>query len=406
MSFDVQHIRKDFPILQQTLHGKPLAFLDSAASAQKPQSVLDAISELYRRDYANVHRGVHELSLRSTRALEEARSKVARFLGSDDPREIVFVRNTTEAINLVAHSWGDVHLGPGDEVVLTEMEHHSNIVPWQLLCLRRGARVRVAPIDDRGALRLDAFEALLSPRTKLVAVAHVSNVLGTVNPIEAIAALCAARGIALLVDGAQAVPHLRVDVASLGCDFYAFSGHKLFGPTGIGVLWGRAEWLESMPPFLGGGGMIASVHFEKTSYAGIPARFEAGTPDIAGAVGLGAAIDYLEGVGLDAIARYEQELQAYATDALQRVPGLRLFGTAAHKAAVFAFELEGVHPHDVGTILDAEGVAVRAGHHCAQPLMDRFGVVAMVRASVALYNTSADVDQLVRGLARVREVFA
>jgi cysteine desulfurase/selenocysteine lyase len=406
VSFDVQRIRKDFPILHQTVHGKHLAFLDSAASAQKPQCVIDAIGELYRRDYANVHRGVHELSLRSTRALEEARSKVARFIGADDPREIVFVRNTTEAINLVAHSWGDAHLGPDDEVVLTEMEHHSNIVPWQMLCERRGCRLRVAPIDDRGALRLDALEGLLSPRTKLVAVTHVSNVLGSVNPIEAIAGLCDARGIALLVDGAQAVPHQRVNVASLGCDFYAFSGHKLFGPTGIGVLWGRAERLASMPPFLGGGGMIASVHFEKTSYAGIPERFEAGTPDIAGAVGLGAAIDYLEGVGLDAVERYEQELLAYATDALQRVPGLRLFGTAPHKAAVFAFELEGVHPHDVGTILDAEGVAVRAGHHCAQPLMDRFGVVAMVRASLALYNTSAEVDQLVRGLARVREVFA
>jgi len=406
VSFDVERIRKDFPILHQTVHGKPLAFLDSAASAQKPQCVIDAIGELYRRDYSNVHRGVHELSLRSTRAMEDARSKVARFLGADDPREIVFVRNTTEAINLVAHSWGDAHLGAGDEVVLTEMEHHSNIVPWQMLCERRGARLRVAPIDDRGVLRLDAFEALLSARTRLVAVAHVSNVLGTVNPIEAIAGLCSARGITLLVDGAQAVPHQRVDVSELGCDFYAFSGHKLFGPTGIGVLWGRAGLLASMRPFLGGGGMIASVHFEKTSYAEIPARFEAGTPDIAGAVGLGAAIDYVESVGLDEISRYEQELLAYTTDALLHVPGLRLFGTAPQKASVFAFELEGVHPHDVGTILDAEGVAVRAGHHCAQPLMDRFGVVAMVRASLALYNTSADVDQLVRGLARVREVFA
>jgi cysteine desulfurase/selenocysteine lyase len=406
VSFDAERIRKDFPILQQTLHGKPLAFLDSAASAQKPQCVIDAIALLYRRDYSNVHRGVHELSLRSTRAMEDARAKVARFLGAADAREIVFVRNATEAINLVAHAWGDAHLGPGDEIVLSEMEHHSNIVPWQMLCQRRGARLRVAPIDDRGALRLDAFERLLSPRTKLVAIAHVSNVLGSVNPIDAIAGICRARGIRLLVDGAQAVPHQRVNVAELGCDFYAFSGHKLYGPSGIGVLYARAELLEAMPPFLGGGGMIASVSFEKTSYAPIPARFEAGTPDIAGAVGLGAAIDYLEGIGLDAIERYESELLAYATDSLLRVPGLRLFGTAPGKAAVLAFDLDGVHPHDVGTILDAEGVAVRAGHHCAQPLMERLGVIATVRGSLALYNTAADVDQLVRGLARVREVFA
>ena len=406
MSFDAERIRRDFPVLQQTVHGKPLAFLDTAASAQKPQCVIDAVSELYRRDYANVHRGVYELSLRATRALDDARERIARFLGAADPREIVFVRNATEAINLVARSLGDSRFGPGDEIVLSEMEHHSNIVPWQMLCERRGCVLRVAPIDDRGALRLDAFEALLSPRTRLVALSHVSNVLGTVNPIDRIAALCRARGALLCVDGAQAAPHIPVDVQSLGCDFYAISGHKLYGPSGIGVLWARAELLESMPPFLGGGGMIASVHFEKTTYAGIPARFEAGTPDIAGAVGLGAAVAYVERIGMDAVARHEHELGAYAAGALAAVPGLRVFGTAPGKAAVFSFELEGVHPHDVGTILDAEGVAVRAGHHCAQPLMERFGVPAMVRASLALYNTRADVDALVRGLARVREVFA
>ena len=406
MSFDAERIRRDFPVLQQTVHGRPLAFLDTAASAQKPQCVIDAVSEMYRRDYANVHRGVYELSLRATRALDDARERIARFLGAADPREIVFVRNATEAINLVARSLGDSRFGPGDEIVLSEMEHHSNIVPWQMLCERRGCVLRVAPIDDRGALRLDAFEALLSPRTRLVALSHVSNVLGTVNPIDRIAALCRARGALLCVDGAQAAPHIPVDVQSLGCDFYAISGHKLYGPSGIGVLWARAELLESMPPFLGGGGMIASVHFEKTTYAGIPARFEAGTPDIAGAVGLGAAVAYVERIGMDAVARHEHELGAYAAEALAAVPGLRVFGTAPGKAAVFSFELEGVHPHDVGTILDAEGVAVRAGHHCAQPLMERFGVPAMVRASLALYNTRADVDALVRGLARVREVFA
>jgi len=406
VSFDAERIRRDFPVLQQTVHGKPLAFLDTAASAQKPQCVIDAVSELYRRDYANVHRGVYELSLRATRALDDARERIARFLGAADPREIVFVRNATEAINLVARSLGDSRFGPGDEIVLSEMEHHSNIVPWQMLCERRGCVLRVAPIDDRGALRLDALDGLLSPRTRLVALSHVSNVLGTVNPIDRIAALCRARGALLCVDGAQAAPHLSVDVQALGCDFYAISGHKLYGPSGIGVLWARAELLESMPPFLGGGGMIASVHFEKTTYAGIPARFEAGTPDIAGAVGLAAAVAYVERIGMDAIARHEHALGDYAAQALAAVPGLRVFGTAPGKAAVFSFELEGVHPHDVGTILDAEGVAVRAGHHCAQPLMERFGVPAMVRASFALYNTRADVDALVRGLARVREVFA
>jgi cysteine desulfurase/selenocysteine lyase len=406
VSFDALRFRKDFPLLQQTVHGKPLAFLDSAASAAKPSHVIDVVSSFYRRDYANVHRGVHELSLRATRALEEARARTARFIGASDPAEIIFVLNSTEALNLVARSFGDTQVGAGDEVLITEMEHHSNIVPWQMLCQRKQARLRVAPIDDRGALRMDAFRELLTARTRLVALSQVSNVLGTVNPVEEIARLCAERGAALVVDGAQAVPHQPVDVAALGCDFYAFSGHKLFGPTGIGVLWGRRKLLEAMPPVFGGGGMIASVTFEETTYAGIPARFEAGTPDIAGVVGLGAAVEYLEQIGMGEIERYERELLAYATDALERVPGLRLYGTAPGKAAVLAFTQEGVHPHDVGTILDAEGVAVRAGHHCAQPLMRRFGVPAMVRASLAFYNTREDVDQLVRGLARVREVFA
>ena len=403
MSFDAERIRRDFPVLQQTVHGKPLAFLDTAASAQKPQCVIDAVSELYRRDYANVHRGVYELSLRATRALDDARERMGRFLGAADPREIVFVRNATEAINLVARSLGDSRFGPGDEIVLSEMEHHSNIVPWQMLCERRGCVLRVAPIDDRGALRLDALDGLLSPRTRLVALSHVSNVLGTVNPIDRIAALCRARGALLCVDGAQAAPHLSVDVQALGCDFYAISGHKLYGPSGIGVLWARAELLESMPPFLGGGGMIASVHFEKTTYAGIPARFEAGTPDIAGAVGLAAAVAYVERIGMDAIARHEHALGDYAAQALAAVPGLRVFGTAPGKAAVFSFELEGVHPHDVGTILDAEGVAVRAGHHCTQPLMTKLGVAATVRASFYLYSIEEEVDRLVAGLHKAKK---
>ncbi len=405
MTFDPERARKDFPILQQKVHGKPLVYLDSAASAQKPLPVIDAITRLYSRDYANVHRGVYELSLRATEALEGAREKVARFLGAET-REIVFVRNATEAINLVARTWGREHVGEGDEILITHMEHHANIVPWQMLCDQKGALLRVAPIDDRGELIREEFEKLLGPRTKLVALTHVSNALGTVNPVDEIVRLAHSRGATVLVDGAQAVPHLRVDVARLGSDFYAFSGHKLFGPSGIGVLHGRAELLEAMPPFLGGGEMILSVTFEKTTYKGIPYKVESGTPDIAGAVGLGAAIDYLEGWGLDAVNAHEHELLAYATDRLAEVPGLRLVGTARNKAAVISFVLDGIHPHDVGTILDQEGVAVRTGHHCAQPVMERFGVSATARASFALYNTRADVDGLVRGLDRVREVFA
>ncbi len=406
MSFDVQRVRKDFPVLQQTSHGKPLVFLDSAASAQKPQAVLDAMADLYGHSYANIHRGVYELSMRATAAFEEAREKVRAFLGAPEAREIVFVRNATEAINLVASTFGRTRISEGDEILITHMEHHANIVPWQMLCEQTGAVLRVAPIDDRGALLLGEFEKLLTPRTKLAAVVQVSNALGTVNPVREMVQMARRRGIPVLVDGAQAVPHARVDVRELDCDFYVFSGHKLFGPSGVGVLWGRAEHLEAMPPYQGGGEMILSVSFEKTIYNEIPHKFEAGTPDIAGVVGLGAAIDYLNGIGMDAIAAHERELLAYGTERLLEVPGLRLIGTAPQKASVLSFVLDDVHPHDVGTILDQEGVCVRTGHHCAQPVMERFGVPATARASLALYNDRSDVDRLVDAIHKVREVFA
>ncbi|HEY5656348.1 MAG TPA: cysteine desulfurase [Myxococcota bacterium] len=405
MTFDPERARKDFPILSQRVHGKPLVFLDSAASAQKPQPVIDAISHFYATDYANIHRGVYELSRRATEAVEEARRKVARFIGAD-PQEIVFVRNATEAINLVAATYGREHVREGDEVLITHMEHHANIVPWQRLCEEKGAALRVAPIDDRGQLVLEEFEALLTPRTRIVSIAHVSNALGTVNPVAEIVRRAHARDIPVLVDGAQAVPHGKIDVRALDCDFYAFSGHKLFGPSGIGVLYGKAARLAAMPPYMGGGEMILSVSFEKTIYREPPYRFEAGTPDIAGVVGLGAAIDYLATQDLDAVAAHESELLAYATDALSAIPDLRIIGTAEQKASVLSFVLDGVHPHDIGTILDREGIAVRTGHHCAQPVMQRFGVPATARASFALYNTRADVDALVRGLQEVLEVFA
>ena len=405
MSFDIEAVRNDFPIFEQTTRGKPLVFLDSAASAQKPRPVLDAMWELYTMSYANIHRGVYELSERSTAAFEASREKVRRFIGAADAREIVFVRGTTEAINLVAATFARARVGSGDEVLITHMEHHSNIVPWQLLCDQAGARLRVAPIDDRGALQMDEFEKLITPRTKLAAFAHVSNALGTVNPVRELVELAHREGVPVLVDGAQAVPHQAVDVQELGCDFYAFSSHKLFGPSGVGVLWGRAEHLEAMPPYQSGGEMVLTVSFEKSTWNDIPHKFEAGTPDIAGVVGLGAAIDYLTGLGLDAVTTYERTLLDYATHALEAIPGLRLIGTAPHKAAVLSFALDGVHPHDVGTILDREGIAVRTGHHCAQPVMERFGVPATVRASLALYNRESDVDALVSGLQRVREVF-
>ncbi len=399
--FDPLRARQDFPILR----GEGLIFLDSAASAQKPQCVIDAIVNCYSHSYANIHRGVYELSARATANFEAVRATAQRFIGASEAREIVFVRNTTEAINLIAASYGRQNVGAGDEVLITEMEHHSNIVPWQMLCEEKGAVLRVAPIDDSGALLLDEFEKRLCARTKIVAVAHVSNVLGSVNPVAEITRLAHRSGARIVIDGAQAVPHQRVDVASLDCDFYAFSSHKVFGPTGVGVLYGKAALLESMPPYQGGGSMIQSVTFDKTTYAGIPQRFEAGTPDIAGVAGFGAALDYLGGLGLDAIERHERELLAYATAALAEIPGLRLIGTAPEKAAVVSFTLEGVHPHDVGSILDHEGIAVRTGHHCAQPVMERFGVPATVRASLALYNTREDIDALVKGLHTVRELF-
>jgi cysteine desulfurase/selenocysteine lyase len=403
--FDVERVRRDFPILQQQSHGRPLVFLDSAASAQKPRQVIDAMSEFYRRDYANIHRGVYELSQRATDAFEGARDKVRDFLNADS-REIVFVRGATEAINLVARTYGARNIGPGDEVLITAMEHHSNIVPWQLLCEEKRAVLQVAPIDDSGELLMDEFEKRLSSRTRMVAVTHVSNALGTVNPVREIADLAHARGVPVLVDGAQAVPHTRVDVRDIDCDFFAFSGHKLFGPSGVGALYGKAELLEEMPPYQGGGEMILSVDFEKSTFKEIPHKFEAGTPDIAGAVGLGAAIDYLNGVGFGGIAAHEKDLLAYGTAILEELPGLRIIGNASEKASVLSFVLDGIHPHDVGTILDQEGIAVRTGHHCAQPVMDRFGVPATTRASLALYNTRSDLDALANGIRKVQEIFS
>ncbi len=404
--FDVERIRADFPILRQQVHGKPLVYLDSANTAQKPQAVIDAESRVYREIYANVHRGVYDLSMKAEKAFEGARHTVQRFLNAPEAREIVFLRGTTEAINLVAHTFGRQRVKPGDEILISGLEHHSNIVPWQLLCEQTGGVLKVAPITDEGEIRLDELERLLSPRTRLVSVGHVSNALGTVNPVRRIVEMAHAQGVPVLVDGAQGVPHLPVDVQALGCDFYAFSGHKAFGPSGIGALWGRASLLEAMPPFHGGGDMILSVTFEKTTYNVIPYKFEAGTPNIAGTIALGAALEYLAGIGMDRIAAYEHELLAYAHDALREVPGLRFIGTAREKAGVVSFVLEGVHPHDMGTVLDYEGVAIRTGHHCAQPVMERFRVPATARASLALYNTRGEVDALVAGLHKVREMFA
>jgi cysteine desulfurase/selenocysteine lyase len=402
----VHALREDFPILDQLVHGKPLVYLDNAATTQKPQAVVDRLTRFYLHENANVHRGVHILSERATDAYEDARRAVGRFLHAADPKEIVFVRGTTEAINLVAQSYGRTHVGPGDEVVITAMEHHSNIVPWQMLCEEKGARLRVVQITDEGELRLDDYERCLSDRTKIVAVVHVSNALGTVNPVQQMARLAHARGIPVLVDGAQAVAHMPVDVQALECDFYAFSGHKVFGPTGIGVLYGKASLLDAMRPYQGGGDMISSVSFERTLYNVVPYKFEAGTPNIAGAVGLAAALDYVEAAGRDRIAAHEHELLAYGTDALAQIQGLRLTGTAGEKAGILAFVLDGVHPHDIGTILDRQGVAIRTGHHCCQPLMDRLGVPATARASLALYNTRQDIDALAGAIEQVREVFA
>jgi cysteine desulfurase / selenocysteine lyase len=405
-ALDVAAIRQDFPILRQRIHGKPLVYLDNAATTQKPQVVLDTLQRYYIEDNSNVHRGVHLLSGRATDAYEAARETCRRFINAADANEIVFVRGTTEGVNLVAQTYGRAHVGRGDEIVITEMEHHSNIVPWQVLCEEKGAKVRVVPVTDSGELRVDEYDRLLNDRTRLVAVAHVSNVLGTVNPLADIVQRARARGIPVLVDGAQAVAHMPVDVQALGCDFYVFSGHKIFGPTGIGVLYGRKALLEAMPVYQVGGGQISRVTFERTTYADLPYKFEAGTPDIAGAIGLAAALEYVAAIGLDRISAYEHELLAYATGALSQVPGLRLTGTARDKASVLSFVLDDIHPHDVGTILDREGVAVRAGHHCCQPLMGRLGVPATARASLAMYNTRDEIDALIAALGTVREVFA
>ena len=403
---DVERLRADFPILAQEVHGRPLVYLDNAASAQKPRQVIDAVAHFDATDYSNIHRGVHALSQRATTAFEAARDRVRDFINAADAKEIIFTRGTTESINLVAHSYARAALNLGDEIVVSAMEHHSNIVPWQMVCRERASVLRVIPMNDAGELDLAAYERLLGPHTKLVAVVHVSNALGTINPVREIVRLAHARGIPVLLDGAQAVPHLPVDVQALDCDFYAFSSHKLFGPSGVGVLYGKAALLDAMPPYQGGGEMIATVTFEKSFYKGLPAKFEAGTPNITGVVGLGAAIDYVNAVGLDAMGAWEHELLAYATARVSEIPQLRIIGTARDKAGVLSFLLDGIHPHDIGTILYREGIAVRAGHHCAQPVMQRFGIPATTRASFAFYNTKAEVDALVAGIHRVIEVFA
>ncbi|HLT27488.1 MAG TPA: cysteine desulfurase [Zeimonas sp.] len=396
----------DFPILARPVRGRRLVYLDNAATTQKPSSVIEAEARYYRESNANIHRGVHWLSQHSTDLYEESRERVRALLNAARSEEIVFTRGTTEAINLVANTWARTNLGAGDEILITTMEHHSNIVPWQLVCAQTGAVLRVAPIDDEGALDVDVFAALLGPRTKLVAIAHVSNALGTVNPVARLVELAHAAGAVVLVDGAQAVAHTVVDVQAIGCDFYAFSGHKLYGPTGIGALYGRHELLRAMPPWQGGGDMIHTVSFEGSTWAEVPQRFEAGTPNIAGVVGLSAAIDYLQSVGLERIAAHEHALLEYATEAARSIPGLRLIGTAPEKAGILSFTIDGIHPHDLGTILDTEGVAIRAGHHCTMPLMKRFGIPGTARASLALYNDESDVDALVAAIRRAQELFS
>ena len=405
-AFDVQRIRADFPILKLEVGGKPLCYLDNAASSQMPQQVIDRLVRYQTSQHANINRAVHYLSETATREFEEARGKLARFINAREEREVIFTSGTTESINLVMHGFGRKFIGAGDEIILTTLEHHSNIVPWQMLAEEKGARIRVVPIDDAGELDIDAYEALFSPRTKFVALTHVSNALGTITPVRQMIAYAHERGVPVLLDGAQAAPHLAVDVQDLDCDFYAFSGHKLCGPTGIGILYGKAATLERMQPFKGGGDMILSVTFEKTTYNSSPHKFEAGTPPIAAAIGLGAAVDYLSAIGMDAIGAHEQRLLAYATAAVSRLDGVRIIGTAANKAAVLSFVVAGVHPHDVGTLLNEEGVAVRTGHHCAQPVMQRFGLPATSRASFAFYNTLFEVDALVDGLRGVQKLFA
>lgn len=404
-SFDVDRIRADFPILDRQVGQYPLVYLDNAATTQKPNSVLDTLARYYVTSNANIHRGVHMLSEEATVAYEDARTKVQRLLNAAKPSEIIFTRNSTESINLVAQSYGRSNLRSDDEVLITHMEHHSNIVPWQLLCGQSGARLRVAPIDDSGTLQLDELERLIGPRTRLVSIVHLSNSLGTINPVRDIVEMAHRRGVPVLVDGSQAAYHMPVDVQVLDCDFYAFTGHKLYGPTGIGVLYGREALLEQMPPYQGGGDMIRSVTFENTTYADLPSKFEAGTPHIAGAIGLGSAVEYLLGIGFSGVQSHEADLLAYGTEAISEVKGLRLIGTAAKKASILSFVMEGIHPHDIGTIVDKEGVAIRTGHHCTQPVMERFGVPATARASIAMYNTRDEIDALVRSLEHVREMF-
>ena len=404
-AFDVERMRADFPILKLKFGGKPLVYLDNAASSQMPQQVIDRLVRYQRTQHANIHRAVHTLSEIATAEYEEARGKLARFINAREGREVIFTSGTTDAINLVMHAYGRKFIGAGDEIILTTLEHHANIVPWQMLAEEKGAKIRVAPINDAGELRIDEYEGLFNDRTRFVGVTHVSNALGTINPLKRLIAFAHARGVPVLVDGAQAVPHLTVDVQALDCDFYAFSGHKLCGPTGIGVLYGKAAVLERMQPFKGGGDMILSVTFEKTTYNTIPHKFEAGTPPIAAAIGLGAAVDYLSAIGMDAIAAHELDLLRYATEQVSGMSGVRIIGTAEEKAAVLSFVVEGVHPHDLGTLLNQDGVAVRTGHHCAQPVMQRFNVPATSRASFAFYNTMAEVDALVAGIRRVQKVF-
>ena len=405
-NLDVAKIRGDFPILRQQVHGRPLVYLDNAATSQKPQMVIDTLDRYYSAENSNVHRGVHTLSQLATEEYEGARTKIRHLLNAADDREIIFVRGTTEGINLVAQSYGRQNIREGDEIIITTMEHHSNIVPWQILCEEKGARLRIIPINDDGELLVDEFEKLLGPRTKLVSLVHISNALGTVNPVEQIVEMAHSRGVPVLVDGAQSVPHMPIDVQKMGCDFFVFSGHKLYGPTGIGVLYGRADLLESMPPYQSGGDMIKSVTFEKTLYNVLPYKFEAGTPNIAGVVGLGAAVDYVTSLGFEHIASHERELLRYGTECVSKIEGLRIIGTAREKAGIISFVLSDVHPHDIGTILDSEGVAVRTGHHCTQPLMERFGVPATARASFGFYNTKSEIDTLVKGINKVLEVFS
>ena len=402
--FDVYAIREDFPILRQVIRGKPLVYLDNAASTQKPKIVIDAIRHTYLTEYANIHRGVHLLSELCTKAYEDTRLVLRHFLNAKSTKEIIFLRGTTEAINLVSSTYGRKHVGAGDEVLITALEHHSNIVPWQLLCEEKGAHLKVAPINDEGEVLVEEFEKLITPRTRIAAISHVSNALGTINPVKEVIAIAHRNGVPVLIDGAQAAPHLKVDVQELDCDFYAISGHKIYGPSGIGVLYGKAELLDKMPPYQGGGDMIRSVSFEKTTYNDLPYKFEAGTPNIGGTIGMGAAIDYVNQIGLDVIATHEQQLLDRATELLSEIPGVRIIGTSPHKAAVVSFVMEGIHPHDVGTILDQQGIAVRTGHHCAQPIMDRFNIPATARASMSFYNTLAEMDVLADGIRKVQEV--